>query len=185
MREWTTLEHTCRNCQKCALSDTRRQVVFGQGCPTGSVLVVGDTPEPEDSVTGIPFSGKEGSLLRDFFSFVDLSPQTHLYFTHIQKCYSQNPVIFTQMESCLAYLRQQVLLLRPRVIVCLGGIVATRLIAPSFRLEENHGVFFEKNGVLMMGCYHPRTLLTSPKHKADMFDDMEHLKKKLLELGTL
>ena len=80
-------------------------------------------------------------------------------------------------------LREQVRVLRPKVIVCLGRIAAQRLIDPEFRVTREHGQFVEKKGVHMMGTFHPAALLRNPKQKPDAFDDFLALRDKLVELG--
>ena len=80
---------------------------------------------------------------------------------------------------CIDYLREQVRLIRPRLIVCLGRIAAKRLIRDDFMISKEHGVFFEKNGYTICAVYHPAALLRDPRRKEDMLADMQKIKNKL------
>ncbi|NLG92235.1 MAG: uracil-DNA glycosylase, partial [Clostridiales bacterium] len=84
---------------------------------------------------------------------------------------------------CIQWLRNQVALIRPKIIVCVGRIAAMRLIKPDIKITKEHGVFFEKNGVWMMATLHPAALLRNPGNKPAAFDDFIKLRDKMTELG--
>jgi uracil-DNA glycosylase family 4 len=88
-----------------------------------------------------------------------------------------------EQELCIEWLRNQVSLIRPKIIVCLGRIAAMKLIKPDMKITKEHGIFFEKNGVLMMATLHPAALLRNPNNKPDAFDDFIKLRDKMKELG--
>ena len=88
-----------------------------------------------------------------------------------------------EMEACMGYLRNQVYLLRPKIIVCLGRVSACSLIDPKFKVTRQHGTFFERNGILMMGTFHPAALLRNPVNKPDSLEDFLKLREKIDELG--
>lgn len=87
-----------------------------------------------------------------------------------------------ETEACIGFLREQVRLIRPKIIVCLGRIAAQRLISPDFRVTRQHGEFFMKNGTLMMGTLHPSALLRYPAQKPAAFEDFLALRAKILEV---
>ena len=88
-----------------------------------------------------------------------------------------------EQETCIGWLRNQVYLIRPKIIVCLGRIAAMKLIRPDFKITREHGVFTEKNGVWMMATLHPAALLRNPSSKPGAFEDFLKLREKIDELG--
>ena len=89
-----------------------------------------------------------------------------------------------EMEACLPYLRNQTAILRPKIIVCLGRIAAQKLISPNFRVTKEHGQWFQRNGVWMMGTFHPAALLRNPRNKPDALEDFQSLREKIHEVCT-
>jgi DNA polymerase len=180
---WEILVSTCAACQKCALGATRTKSVFGTGSRTADLLFVGEAPGEQEDLTGTPFVGRAGQLLDKFLAAVDISRED-VYIANILKCRPpQNRDPLPQEEAaCIDYLREQVRLLKPRVIVCLGRISAQKLIKPDFAITKEHGQWFEKNGYLMTAVYHPAYLLRDPRKKEDMLEDMKRLAAKLKEL---
>ena len=87
------------------------------------------------------------------------------------------------MAACRTWLDRQIALVNPRLIVCLGRIAACKLISPNYKVTQEHGIFFDKNGTLMMGTFHPAALLRDPRRKADALEDFLHLQEKIKELG--
>ena len=180
---WELLESTCAACQKCALGATRTKSVFGTGSRTADLLFVGEAPGEQEDLTGTPFVGRAGQLLDKFLQAVD-SPREDVYIANILKCrppQNRDPLP-EEEDACIDYLREQVKLLQPRVIVCLGRVSAMRLIKPDFRITKEHGEWFEKNGYLMTAVYHPAYLLRDPRKKEDMLEDMKRIAAKLAEL---
>lgn len=184
MTDWHRLEETCRHCQLCALADTRKNVVFGSGNPNAKVLFVGDVPGWEEDISGQAFVGSVGKLLDDMLSVVDLDRRSNIYISTIIKCFPPHNrlPLSSEQRACLNYLRHQVLLMQPKIIVCLGD-VASRLIHPDFSLEDAHGIFQEKAGIAMVGLYHPSKLLANPSYKPDLFQDLKQLQGKIKELS--
>ena len=84
---------------------------------------------------------------------------------------------------CIAWLREQFKIIRPKIIICVGRISAQRLISPDFRVTKQHGEFIEKGGVLMMGTYHPAAILRNPNNKELAFRDWLKVRDKIEELG--
>lgn len=185
MIDWTILEQTCLYCQRCALADRRTQVLFGTGNPKATVLVVGHVPSQEEDRVGEPFLGEEGKLLDDLLSIIRLNRSHNTYMTTAVKCCPPNnrPPLSTERRSCLPYLRQQIALIKPKIILCLGQEVASGLLQPDFDLEEEHGIFYEQDGADVMAIYPPATLLQEPHTKAPTFDDIKKLEQRILEIA--
>ena len=181
--DWETLEKNCAACTACSLHKTRTNCVFGTGSRTARLLFVGEAPGEQEDLTGTPFVGRAGQLLDKFLAAVDI-PREDVYIANILKCRPpQNRDPLPEEEAaCIGHLREQVRLLKPQIIVCLGRISAARLIKPDFRITKEHGQWFEKNGYLMTAVYHPAYLLRDPRKKEDMLTDMKRLRTKLDEL---
>lgn len=178
------LKQHCATCQKCALGETRTNLVFGTGNPTADLMFVGEAPGEQEDLSGVPFVGRAGQLLDKFLVAVDLSRED-VYIANILKCRppkNRDPLP-EEEDACIDHLRAQVKLIRPRLIVCLGRISAMRLIKPDFKITQEHGKWFEKGGVLMTAVYHPAALLRDPRKKEDMLEDMKKIKAKLDELA--
>ena len=88
-----------------------------------------------------------------------------------------------EQDTCIEWLREQFKIIRPKIIVCVGRISAQKLIDPNFRVTKEHGIFTEKNGVLMMGTFHPAAILRNPNNKEAAFQDWLALRDKIRELG--
>ena len=167
----------CRNCRLC---ETRTNVVFGVGNPHAKVLFVGEGPGENEDLQGEPFVGRGGQLLDKMLAHVGFSREENVYIANMVKCRppkNRDPER-DEIDACIGYLRNQVHLIRPRIIVCLGRIAACALIDPSFKVTKQHGEFFEKNGVLMMGTFHPAALLRYPANKAGALEDFIRLRER-------
>lgn len=186
MLNWEALEQTCKSCQKCALADTRHNVVFGVGPRDAEVMFIGEGPGENEDLQGEPFVGRGGKLLDDMLELIDLSRQTNVYIANIVKCrppHNRDP-LNTEQDACIGYLRNQVALIRPKIIVCLGRIAAMRLIKPDYKITKEHGQWVEKSGVWMTALYHPAAILRDPSKRPDTFVDLKELEKKIREVCT-
>jgi DNA polymerase len=182
---WEELQSACRDCHKCDLCTGRTNVVFGVGNKDAKVLFIGEGPGENEDLQGEPFVGRSGQLLDKMLAAVDLDRHTNLYIANIVKCrppQNRDPLPAEQ-DMCIEWLRAQVAFIRPKIIVCLGRIAAMKLIKPDMKITKEHGIFFEKNGVLLMATLHPAALLRNPNNKPDAFDDFIKLRDKMKELG--
>ena len=182
---WEQLEQECKSCKKCSLCETRTNVVFGVGNQNSKVLFIGEGPGENEDLQGEPFVGRGGKFLDKMLAAVDLNRKENIYIANIVKCrppQNRDPLPEEQ-EACLPWLRNQVMLLKPKIIVCLGRIAAMKLIKPDIKITKEHGIFFEKNGVLMMATLHPAALLRNPAQKPAAFEDFLKLREKIDELG--
>ena len=182
---WTELETACKACEKCELCQTRTHVVFGMGNPQSDILFIGEGPGENEDLEGLPFVGRSGQLLDKMLAAIDLDRNKNIYIANIVKCRppkNRDPLPEEQ-EACIDWLRNQVMIMRPKIIVCLGRIAAMKLIKPDKKITKEHGIFFEKNGVLMMATLHPAALLRNPSNKPAAFEDFLKLRAKIDELN--
>ena len=182
--EWETLKAQCLACHNCGLCETRTNVVFGQGAKDAEVLFVGEGPGQSEDEQGLPFVGRSGQLLDKYLFAIDLDRKKNCYIANIVKCRppeNRDP-LGVEQDACIGYLRRQVALLRPKIIVCLGRIAAMRIIKPDFKITREHGQWFEKNGFQMMAVYHPAALLRDPRRRPESFEDFKGLQQKINEL---
>lgn len=177
------LKERCLNCRNCPLAKTRHSVVFGVGPEACEVVFVGEGPGQQEDLMAEPFVGPAGKLLDNMLSIIDLSRQ-NCYIANIVKCRPPNnrDPSPEEQDACMPYLEQQLAILRPKVIVCLGRIAAQRLIHPDFRITRDHGQWTERSGVWYTALYHPSALLRDPTKRPDTFRDLLSLREKL---GTL
>ncbi len=182
--DWNTLEQTCKRCKKCALADTRTNVVFGVGNPNAEVMFIGEGPGEQEDLTGEPFVGRAGKLLDEMLSLIDLDRKKNIYIGNMVKCRppgNRDP-LNTEQDACIDYLRNQVALIKPKIIVCLGRVAGMRIIKEDLKITKEHGQWFEKNGIWMMAMLHPAALLRDPRRKPDAFVDLKILKDKIDEI---
>ncbi|HBC27300.1 MAG TPA: uracil-DNA glycosylase [Ruminococcaceae bacterium] len=182
---WEELTSACSTCRKCDLCETRTNVVFGVGNREADLMLIGEGPGENEDLQGEPFVGLGGKLLDKMLAAVDLNRHSNVYIANIVKCRpprNRDPEPQEQ-EACLDWLRAQVSLVHPKIIVCLGRIAAMKLIKPDMKITKEHGIFFEKGGILMMATLHPAALLRNPGNKPAAFEDFLKLRKKLDELG--
>ena len=182
--EWDELQKKCAECQKCALCQTRTNCVFGVGNRNADLLFVGEAPGEQEDLSGTPFVGRAGQLLDKFLFAVDVNRED-VYIANILKCRPpQNRDPLPQEEdACIDYLREQVRLIRPKIIVCLGRIAAKRLIRPDYKITQEHGQWVQKGNFLMTAVLHPAAILRDPRRKEEMLEDMKKIKQKLDELS--
>lgn len=185
MKDWNSLKQECFNCTSCGLCETRHNVVFGIGPEDADVMFIGEGPGEQEDLKGEPFVGPAGKLLDDMLSIIDLS-RSNCYIANIVKCRppkNRDP-LETEQDACIGFLRNQVALVKPKIIVCLGRIAAARLIHPDYRITREHGRWVEKNGIWMTAIYHPSALLRDIGKRPDTFDDLISLREKIVETGS-
>ena len=186
MMDWDELKNACHACTACGLCKTRHNVVFGVGKESADVMFVGEGPGEQEDLQGEPFVGPAGKLLDDMLSIIDLDRKENCYIANIVKCrppMNRDPQEDEQ-DACIGYLRHQVALIKPKIIVCLGRIAAKRLIREDYRITREHGQWVQKNGVWMTAIYHPSALLRDVSKRPETFDDLISLREKLRQIGA-
>lgn len=183
MNKLDQLYNVCKDCTNCSLHETRTNCVFGTGNPTARLMFVGEAPGEQEDLSGTPFVGRAGQLLDKFLFAVDIE-RSDVYIANILKCRppkNRDPLP-QEEDACINYLRDQVRIIQPQIIVCLGRIAAMRLIKPDYKITHEHGTWVEKGRFLMTAVYHPAALLRDPRKNEEMLRDMKEIKQKLDEL---
>ncbi len=184
MLDWKQLEENSKSCVKCELCRRRTNVVFGVGSQNTDILFVGEGPGEQEDLIGEPFVGPAGKLLDDMLSIIDLD-RTNCYIANIVKCRppgNRDPKEEEQ-DACIGYLQNQIQLIQPKILVCLGRIAAMKLIRPDFRITKEHGTWTQIDGIWMTALYHPSALLRDISKRPDTFVDLLAIRQKAKELG--
>lgn len=185
MMNWEELQKICQNCTQCGLCDSRHHVVFGVGNQEADIMFVGEGPGEQEDLQGEPFVGRAGQLLDDMLRIIDLDRKHNCYIANIVKCrppQNRDPMEVEQ-DACIGYLENQIALVQPKILVCLGRIAAMRLIRDDYRITREHGQWVEKNGIWMTAIYHPSALLRDVSKRPDTFDDLLSIRQKMRQLG--
>jgi len=169
-------------CRLCDLAKSRNKVVFGVGNPSAELMFVGEAPGADEDRAGEPFVGRAGQLLTKIIAALQLSRQD-VYIANILKCRppgNRNPLPH-EAAACLPYLRRQIDVIQPKVIVALGLVAATHLLnlPPTTAVRDLRGRIFEFGGRPLIVTYHPAALLRNPALKAPTWQDMQMAMKAL------
>lgn len=183
---WPTLTQAVFACQRCRLCHTRNNVVLGEWDLHAPLMFIGEGPGQQEDLTGRPFVGAAGQLLDRMLAAIDLRRE-QVYICNIVKCRPPHNRVPEPDEraACMDYLRQQVALVRPKVIVCLGSTPTRALMGEDMRITRDRGVWQLKKGVWMLPTYHPAALLRDADKKRPAWEDFKAIRAKLKELGVL
>lgn len=184
MESWEALEQSCMLCSACGLCKTRHNVVFGVGNEKADVMFIGEGPGEQEDLQGIPFVGPAGKLLDDMLSIIDLN-RTNVYIANIVKCRpprNRDPQEDEQ-DACIGYLRRQIELVKPKIIICLGRVAALRMIRPDFRITREHGQWTKNGSIWFTATYHPSALLRDASKRPDAFMDLLMIRDMIKKLN--
>lgn len=178
------LQQYVKNCKKCRLSQSRTNVVFGEGVTNAKLMFIGEAPGADEDKLGRPFVGKAGQLLDKGLKALDFNRNKNFYIANICKCRPQNNRIpmEDEAEACLPYLRRQFIIIKPRIIVCLGTTAAKYIIDRNARITNIRGQWFEKKGYYFIATFHPAALLRDESKKKLMWEDLKKVKAKYDEI---
>ena len=185
MLDWETLEKQCMNCTWCNLRERRHNVAFGVGSRSADVMLIGEGPGEQEDLKGEPFVGPAGQLLDDMLSIIDLN-RLNCYIANIVKCrplHNRDPQEEEQ-DACIGYLRNQIALVKPKIIICLGRISARKMINHEFRISKDHGTWCVRDGIWMTAIYHPSALLRDVSKRPETFSDLLSIRDKIAEIGA-
>lgn len=170
-------------CTCCALRNSASQVVFGQGNPQATLMFIGEGPGAEEDKQGQAFVGAAGQLLNKILAAIDLN-RDEVYIANIVKCRPPgNRTPSTQeAATCLPYLTQQIALIQPKIIVCLGSVAAQTLIDSQQKISQMRGTWHEKNGIRYIATFHPAALLRDPSRKRPVWEDMKKVRDVYMEI---
>lgn len=171
---WEELENSILNCNKCKLCSGRRNIVFGCGNKEANIMLIGEGPGADEDMQGIPFVGKAGILMNKAFEGLGFNRE-NLYIANIVKCRPpQNRVPEDdEAEACLNYLRNQVLLVKPKIIVLLGSTALKKILGKEYGITASRGKWIEKKGILYMPTWHPAALLRDETKKIEFWKDLK------------
>ena len=181
---WDELEKSIINCQKCKLYKGRTNIVFGVGNKNAEILFIGEGPGADEDRLGEPFVGRAGKLMNLAFDAIGLKRE-EVYIANIVKCRppsNRNPEV-DEAESCLDYLRNQVVLVKPKIIVLLGSVALQNVLGKEYKITASRGNWIEQKGILYMPTWHPAALLRDESKKIDFINDLKQvlLKSKKIE----
>ncbi len=178
--EWEDFLKQCSACRRCILSKTRNNVVIGEGSPNAKLMFIGEGPGAEEDRTGRPFVGKAGQLLTKAIHAIGLTRE-EVYIANIVKCRPPGNRVPTDAEAgvCIHYLRNQVALIKPKIIVCLGGTAMKRIINPDARISRIRGQWIERKGYCLIATFHPAALLRDESKKSPFWQDFKMIQEKL------
>ena len=170
---WEELEQSIVNCNKCKLCVNRKNIVFGQGNKNADIMFIGEGPGADEDIQGLPFVGKAGKLMNMAFEGLGIKRE-EVYIANIVKCRPpQNRVPEPdEAESCLNYLRNQVILVKPRVIVLLGSTALKNILGKELSITASRGKWIEKKGIYYMPTWHPAALLRDENKKIEFWRDL-------------
>jgi len=188
------LEKIALSCGNCDLCRGRKKLVFGEGSPTALIMFIGEGPGAEEDKTGRPFVGRSGKLLRQMISAIDISEEDK-YIANIVKCRppDNRAPLRSEIETCRKYLRKQIDIIRPRLLVLLGK-TAVKGMCPNFAKEsveklrsmsKSIGMVTFSGGsgdIPALVTYHPSALLRTAWRKVGAKEDFTFLKEKYREL---
>lgn len=182
MRAWYRLRQEIKQCRRCKLCEARNNVVIGQGDQRARVMFIGEGPGQQEDIFGVPFVGRAGELLTKIIQAMGLT-RDEVYIGNAVKCRPPNNRQPEQeeMEACFAYLRRQIELVRPEVIVLLGATAWKAMFGPQEHgLNRVRGKWLEWEGIPVMPTWHPVYLLRQPSAKRETWKDIQEV---MLRLG--
>jgi uracil-DNA glycosylase family 4 len=171
---WDALAHTVAECRACKLCGTRRNTVFGVGDQQADWLIVGEAPGENEDLQGEPFVGQAGKLLDNMLRAVGLDRQNKVYIANVLKCRppgNRNPEA-EEVAQCEPFLRRQVQLLQPKIIVAMGRFAVQSLLGTTEAIGKLRGQRHQYQGVPVVVTYHPAYLLRSLPDKAKAWADL-------------
>lgn len=179
MLRWKELYTTCLECERCRLSSTRTQVVFGEGNLHAPVVFIGEGPGADEDRLGRPFVGRAGQLLEKGLRALGWD-RNDVYIANVVKCRPPGNRVpeAEEADACLPWLRNQIALIRPKIIVCLGATAAKAVVDAEIRITRDRGIWKEKNGVWILPTFHPAALLRDESKKRLFWEDLQALYQK-------
>lgn len=166
-----------KNCNLCNLRAGCKQIVFGKGSPSASILFIGEGPGAQEDEQGIPFVGAAGKLLDKIILATEIPPE-EVYIANVVKCRppANRTPLPNEVVACRPYLLKQIEMIKPIIIVTLGAAATQALIDPKAKITQERGNWREINGVKYMPTFHPAALLRDPSKKRPVWEDMQKVR---------
>jgi DNA polymerase len=171
------LKKLVSSCTKCGLCATRKNTVFGEGAMMPKVMVIGEGPGADEDATGRPFVGRAGQYLDKWLASIGLSRDRDVYIANIVKCrppQNRDPAP-DEMAACIAYVKRQILLVKPQTLLCIGRIAAHAMLDTTDGVGKLRGRFFKYDSIPLLVTYHPAGVLRNPEYRRPVWDDMQKL----------
>ena len=186
MNDWESFVRACSECQKCSLHQYRKKIVIGRGVPKSvPVLFVGEGPGEQEDIQGEAFVGRAGKLLDLLLEALEFK-QSHYYIANVVKCRPPDNRIPSadEVEACLPWLRYQVKVIKPAIIVCLGATAAKAIIDKDAKITKLRGTWVERPGkLIILPTFHPAAVLRDIHKREDFYLDLKKVRGKLSEMG--
>jgi DNA polymerase len=185
MPGWEEMKTAIEKCHKCELGKNRTNTVIGKGNPDAAILFIGEGPGEQEDAQGEPFVGPAGKLLDLLLSAQMFKPDDY-YIANIVKCRPpKNRIPFDEeAEKCLPYLRNQVLLIKPKIMVCLGATAMKYIIDKNEKITKIRGRWIERKGFSIMPTFHPSALLRDESKKVLVWEDFKKIKERLDQIKS-
>lgn len=177
---WEELEKSIIGCKKCKLCTGRNNIVFGTGNKEADLMFIGEGPGADEDREGEPFVGRAGKLMNMVFDGIGIKRE-EVYIANIVKCRppsNRNPET-DEADACIDYLRNQVMLVKPKVIVLLGSVALKNILGNEYGITASRGNWIERKGILYMPTWHPAALLRDENKKIEFWKDFKQVKEKM------
>ena len=168
------LQEKIKGCSKCKLCKTRQNIVFGVGNKNAKIMFIGEGPGADEDRLGEPFVGRAGKLMNMAFETVGIKRE-EVYIANIVKCRppaNRNPED-DEADACLDYLRNQVMIVKPKIIVLLGSVALKNILGKEYNITASRGKVIEKKGITYVPTWHPAALLRDENKKIDFINDLK------------
>jgi len=181
---WEELGNGIQNCQKCKLCQKRQHIVLGEGNREAKLMFIGEGPGADEDAQGLPFVGKAGKLMNKAFQGLGID-RNIVYITNIVKCRPPANRVPEEDEAvaCLHYLRSQVMLVKPQLIVLLGSTALKNILGKEYGITACRGNWIEQKGIWYMPTWHPAALLRDENKKVEFWKDLKEVAKKYKEIN--
>ena len=181
---WEELEKSIINCRKCKLCQGRNHIVFAEGNKEADVMLIGEGPGEDEDREGIPFVGKAGQLMNKAFDGLKID-RSKLYIANVVKCRPPQNRVPEEDEAtaCLDYLRNQVMLVKPKIIVLLGSTALKNILGKEYGITATRGKWIERKQIQYMPTWHPAALLRDEAKKIEFWKDLKEVCKKAREMN--
>ena len=179
--ELTAFYHQIKDCQQCELGATRTNFVFGVGNPNADIVFVGEAPGKNEDLQGEPFVGRSGKLLNDILHAIGLT-RDDIYILNVLKCRppkNRDP-LSSEVDECEPYLKTQLKMINPKLIVALGRIAGNTILRTNLSLSQLRENVLQYEGIDLIVTYHPAALLRNPAFKKPTWEDFKKIKNNYL-----
>lgn len=181
-KEWQGLELAIKNCQKCKLCKTRTNIVFGEGNKKAKLMIISEAPGYMEDQIGRPFVGKGGQLLDEVLNKVGIKRE-EIYIANIVKCRPPNnrdPQV-DEVNACIDYLRNQVILIKPKIIMLLGNVALKTILGKEYFISSTRGQLIEKKNIIYLPSWHPAAILRDESKMISFINDFELAKNEIIK----